>query len=268
MVDWFVGLDGQPFMTFGVSHIIMLIIYFLGLILFLTARHKLRRNAKLYNIIRWGLFGVLVLSEITYQIWAAVNEIWSLSEHIPLHLCGITGITGAIALFSHNEKLIHITFFFGLVPAFLAVVTPELPYDIPHFRYWKFFIHHIVVSWVSLFLVVANSTKITFKSMLESYGYILLYAALIGFVVNPVLGSNYLYLSHTPTASTPLDLLGSGFIYYFNLCLLALSVFFVQYIAYNFSLGLNKHPGSFGCLSRYEYINATTHTITITGNDT
>lgn len=243
MVDWFVGLDGKPFIAFGPSHIIMLAIYLLGLVLFFISLNKIRGNSTIYNILRWLLFGTLVMSELTYHIWAAVNSVWSLKEHIPLHLCGITGITGAIALFTHNEKLIRITFFFGLVPAFLAVVTPELPYDFPHFRYWKFFIHHIFISWISLFLVTANSTKITFKLMLESYGYILLYACLIGFIINPLLGSNYLYLSNTPTASTPLDLLGSGLIYYFNLCLIAFIVFFVQYKVYNFFTRHKQTPG-------------------------
>ncbi|WP_077324148.1 YwaF family protein [Virgibacillus siamensis] len=234
MIDWFVGVDGKPFVAFGPSHLVMLIIYFLGLILFFISFTKIRESRTIYNILRWTLFGILIFSEITYQIWAAVNGLWNPREHLPLHLCGITGITGAIALWNHNKKLIRITFFFGLIPAFLAIVTPELPFDFPHFRYWKFFIHHIFISWIGLFLVVANYTEITFKSMLESYGYILLYACLIGYIVNPLLDSNYLYLSHTPTASTPLDLLGSGFIYYFTLCLLALIVFFIQYKIYHF----------------------------------
>ncbi|GAA0594246.1 TIGR02206 family membrane protein [Virgibacillus siamensis] len=235
-------MRGEPFTAFGLSHLIMLAIYFFGIILFFISRKKIRSKSTLYNIIRWLLFGILVFSEIIYHIWAAVNGIWSLREHIPLHLCGITGITGAIALFNHNKKLIRITFFFGLIPAFLAVVTPELPYDFPHFRYWKFFIHHIVISWVSLFLAAANSIEITLKSLLESYGYILLYAALIGFFVNPVLGSNYLYLADTPTADTPLDLLGSGLMYYFNLCLLAFIVFFIQYKVYNFFMRNKQTP--------------------------
>ncbi|WP_164670727.1 TIGR02206 family membrane protein [Virgibacillus doumboii] len=225
-------LGGTPFVAFGPSHITVLVIYFTGIVLFTIAFRKIMDNTYLYNTIRWILFILLLISEVSYQTWTAITGIWSLSEHMPLHLCGIAGITGMIALITYNKKLIQITFFIGLIPAFLALVTPELPYDFPHYRFWKFFVHHLSISWVSIFLVATSSVKVTLKSMLETYGYLLLFAFIIGVFFNPIMESNYLYLSHTPTASTPLDLLGNGFWYYFNLCLLAIVVFFIQLQVY------------------------------------
>ncbi|PAV28180.1 TIGR02206 family membrane protein [Virgibacillus profundi] len=225
MSDWFNEQHGDPFIAFGTSHMTMLVIYFVGLMLLLLTYKKIKNNNGLYNILRWLLFAILVLSEISYQIYTITNGIWSLREHIPLHLCGIASITGAIALVTHNKALINLTFFIGFIPAFAALVTPELPYDFPHFRFWKFFLHHTAISWVSIFLLLTSSVKVTLKSTLRAYGLLLIYAAFIGFVVNPWLGSNYLYLSATPTASTPLDLLGNGIWYYVNLCLLGLVVF-------------------------------------------
>ncbi|MBP1950965.1 YwaF family protein [Virgibacillus litoralis] len=227
MWNW-LSLGGKPFITFGTSHIIMLLIYFIGIVIFILFLKKILTDTSLYNIVRWSLFGLLILSEVSYQTWTAVNGIWSLREHTPLHLCGIAGITGAIALVTHNRKLIQVTFFIGLIPALLALITPELPYDVPHYRFWKFFIHHTAISWTSIFLVATSSLKIHIKSLLETFGYLLLYAIIIGFIINPFLDSNYLYLSHTPTATTPLDVLGSGIWYYVNLCGLAFTVFFIQ----------------------------------------
>lgn len=232
MGDIFLEAHGEPFIAFGLSHGIALFIYFAGIAVFLLLAKKVLNSPNAYNTIRWSLFALLILSEVSYQTYTALNGIWSLREHIFLHLCGIAGITAAIALVNHHKRLIVITFFIGLVPAFLALVTPELPYDFPHYRYWKFFVHHITISLTSLFLVVFNNVTITFRSFLKTYGYLLIYAAFIGFLVNPLLGSNYLYLSHTPTASTPLDLLGSGIWYYVNLCLLAFAAFFAQYLVY------------------------------------
>ncbi|GAB3062891.1 YwaF family protein [Virgibacillus ainsalahensis] len=240
MREWFTSLDGVPFEAFGTNHVIMLIIYITGIILLLTTYKKIISNQLMYNAVRWILFGLLVLSEVSYQTWTAVNGIWSLAEHTPMHLCGIAGITGAIALVTHNKKLIIITFFIGFIPAFLALVTPELPYDFPHFRFWKFFVHHIAISWTGIFLVVTSNVKITFKSMLESYGYLIMYAAIIGFIINPWLDANYLYLSATPEASTPLDLLGSGIGYYINLCLLGLIVFTALYGLYKLFRRIEK----------------------------
>ncbi|RDW14975.1 TIGR02206 family membrane protein [Oceanobacillus chungangensis] len=224
--EWFMNIDGNPFVSFGTSHLIMILIYVIGIIFFFFTRKHIVANQFIYNLIRWSLFSILVLSEISYQIWTATNGIWSLSEYIPLHLCGIASIIGAIALASLNRKLIIISFFIGFIPAFLAIITPELLYEFPHFRFLQFFVSHLAISWTGIFLLTTRSIKVTFKSMLETYAYVLIYSGIIGFVVNPLLGSNYLYLASPPAASTPLDLLGSGVWYYVNLCLLAYVVFF------------------------------------------
>lgn len=229
MGDWFNEQHGEPFIAFGTSHITALIIYFTGLILLFITYKNVKNSDTLYNALRWALFVILVISEISYQTYTITNGIWSLQEHIPLHLCGIASITGAIALITQNKALINLTFFIGLIPAFAALVTPELPYDFPHFRFWKFFVHHMAISWVSIFLLLTSSVKVTFKSALHAYGLLLIYAAIIGFLINPYLESNYLFLSATPTASTPLDLLGEGVWYYVNLCLLGIAVFLWQF---------------------------------------
>ncbi|RDW16005.1 TIGR02206 family membrane protein [Oceanobacillus arenosus] len=225
MKEWFMTIDGDPFISFGTSHFVMILIYVIGLILFFLVRKRIGLGSRTYNIIRWSLFSTLVLSEVSYQIWTATNGIWSVSEYIPLHLCGIASIICAIALASLNRRLIVIAFFIGSIPALLAIITPELLYDFPHFRFMQFFISHLAISWTGIFLLATSSIKVTFMSMLETYVYLLIYAAIIGFVVNPLLGSNYLYLANKPTTHTPLDLLGSGVWYYANLCLVGFGVF-------------------------------------------
>ncbi|MFD2759900.1 YwaF family protein [Lentibacillus juripiscarius] len=240
MASIFLEQSGSPFTAFGFSHITTLLVYIIGLTILMLFTKKILSKPSIYQFIRWSLFTLLILSEISYQLYTALNGIWSLSEHMFLHLCGIAGITGAISLLTHNKQFIQITFFFGLIPAFLALVTPELPYDFPHYRFLKFFIHHIAISWTGVFLVITNHVTIPFPSFIKSYVYLLIYAAIIGFFVNPLLGSNYLYLSHTPAASTPLDLLGNGVWYYVNLCILAFIVFFLQYLVYSTRAGIKQ----------------------------
>ncbi|UFU00638.1 TIGR02206 family membrane protein [Radiobacillus kanasensis] len=232
MSTWFGPSIHQTFTPFSPSHLIMLAIYVVGVLFMIIYYREINLQLKLYQTLRWGLFALLITSELTYQVWAAVNDVWNFRDHMPLHLCGIASITAMFALYTKNSKLIAITFFIGIVPAFLALITPELPYGYDHYRFWKFFIHHIVISWSGLFLVLTSTVRITLRSVLSSYVYLLVYAFVIGVYVNPALESNYLYLSNKPTASTPLDLLGSGLVYYFNLCLLALVVFLLLYGVY------------------------------------
>ncbi|MGY0693980.1 YwaF family protein [Virgibacillus sp. FSP13] len=239
MRGWFGNIEGDPFIAFGSTHLFMLLIYLIGLIFLLTGYNIVQKNSVLYNMIRWILFSLLVLSELMYQTWTIVYGVWSVNKHLPLHLCGVASIIAAIALINYNRRLIITAYFIGIIPAFLALITPELPYDFPHFRYFKFFIHHIVISWASIFLVLTSNLKITFRSMLETYGWLVLYAIFIGFVINPIFNANYLYLANTPSASTPLDLLGSGIWYYVNLCLLGFVVFLLL-LGFSRLLDMNK----------------------------
>lgn len=230
MKEWFGTLDGEPFTAFGTSHITIILIYFIVMLTLIFTYKKI--NKKQYHTLRWVLFSILILAELSYQVWAATNGIWSMKEQLPLHLCSIASIVGAIALITQHKKLITITFFIGFIPPFLALLTPELPYDFPNFRFFIFFIHHITISFVALFLVLTNDVQLTLKSTFETYGYLLVYAGIIGIFVNPNIKSNYLYLANPPSTSTPLDLLGSGANYYLQLTLLGLVVFIGLYYFY------------------------------------
>ncbi|WP_042220739.1 YwaF family protein [Oceanobacillus manasiensis] len=231
MYDAIFSVEGEPFVIFKISHLVMLSIYFVGFILIIYF-NSLKRQPfykRIYNIIRWSLFILLILSEISYQIWSASTGIWNLKEHIPLHLCGVASITAALTLLLQNKMLATLTFYIGLVPALIALITPDLLYNFPHFRFWKFFVHHIVISWASLFVIVTSSITLKYRSLLISYGLLLIYAAFIGFIVNPILDVNYLYLRNTPISNTPLNYFGDGVLYYVNLCLVALTVFSIQW---------------------------------------
>jgi hypothetical integral membrane protein (TIGR02206 family) len=247
--DWFGSNSINAFQMFGLHHLLFILIYLIGMGFLLIYSNTFKQNRKWFEMIRWGLFIILVSSELSYQSWGLTNGMWNASEYLPFQLCSIAGIVTMLALLTRNSKLIQIILFIGIVPSFLAVVTPELHHAYPHFRFWQFFIHHIALSWGSLFLVVTSSIQLTFKKTMETYIYLLLYAALTGFVVNPLFGGNFLFLARTPAASTPLDLLGNGFWYYVNLCLVGLAVFLAIYGTYKL-INRNKQKNNLTSLKR------------------
>ncbi|MDL4841711.1 YwaF family protein [Aquibacillus rhizosphaerae] len=231
METWFGESIEQQFNTFSTSHITGLFLFFIISIALIILIKKFSTNPKSLEMIRWVLFGILILSELSYQVWAVVNNTWSIRDRGPLHLCGIASITVTFALLLKKEKLIQLSFFIGIIPAFLALITPDIPYDFQHFRFWKFFIHHMAIVWGSIFLVLTTNTKIHVQSFISSYVFLVLYAIVIGFIVNPLLHSNFLYLANTP-ASTMLRLFGEGAWYYINLGLTTLLLFFIQLRVY------------------------------------
>ncbi|WP_083334839.1 YwaF family protein [Sediminibacillus halophilus] len=110
----------------------------------------------------------------------------------------------------------------------LALITPDLPYGAEHFRFWKFFLHHIAISWTGIFLVLSIPIRITLASMLRAFLFLVSYALVVGVLINPLTGANYLYLAR-PAADTLLNHFGSGIIYYINLVTATFVAFVLLY---------------------------------------
>ncbi|MYL35732.1 TIGR02206 family membrane protein [Pontibacillus yanchengensis] len=243
MKHWFAPEVTNSFDIFSASHFTMVSIYFIVLLYFFLAYKPLLNQKRLYTFTKWTLFTLLLVSELGYTTWALSTNTWNMREHAPLHLCGIAGIIGMIAILSNSKKMIQILYFIGIIPAFIALLTPELIYGFPHFRFWKFFVHHMTISLTGVFLVLTSQVSITFRSMVETYAYLNVYAV-FAFFLNMVIGANYLYLSDTPTVNSPLDLLGSGVWYYINLELLCIGVFLCMYFLYKIveRISRSTHP--------------------------
>jgi len=233
MDSWFGITSEQYFVPFSTSHIIVLSVALLGIILILLFRERLRKATRSFQILRWVLFSVLVLCEVSYQYWTISNDIWYFAGHMPLHLCGVASITAMIGLLTLRKSWIQISFFIGIVPSFLALVTPDMPFDYHHYRFWVFFILHMTIPWASLLLVLPKPGIISLRSVFKVFGLLVAYAVAIGFVLNPLTGSNYLYLSQLPTADTLLSFFGDGIWYYLNLGITALLLFLLQYFLWN-----------------------------------
>lgn len=232
MDSWFGATSTYGFTLFATSHLIALTIAFVGFVALLAVKKLLTENLRFFQWLRWSLFSLLFFSEVTYQYWALSNGVWRFDNQMPLHLCGIASLVAMIGLVTMRPLWIRLSFYLGVFPAFLALVTPELPYDFQHFRFWKFFIHHIAISWACLFLALSRPTLITLRSVFTTYGLLLIYAAVIGFLINPWSDANFLFLTQRPTTTSPLDFFGQGVWYYINLCLITLGLFTLQYFLF------------------------------------
>ncbi|WP_033543805.1 YwaF family protein [Planococcus sp. CAU13] len=233
MDSWF-GLTSQHYFTpFSASHLTVIGVAALGIILLLAFRKHLTAESRLFKLLRWTLFSILLACELSYQYWTVSNGIWNFASHAPLHLCGIAAITAMVGLVTLRKVWFQISFFIGIVPAFLALVTPDMPYDYQHFRFWMFFMQHTAIPWASLLMAVSKPENITLRSVFKVFLLLIAYAVIIGFIINPLTGANYLYLSQLPTADTLLSFFGDGVWYYLNLGITALLVFLLQFFLWN-----------------------------------
>ncbi|AQQ51882.1 YwaF family protein [Planococcus lenghuensis] len=243
MKEWWAKTSEHLFEQFSPSHIGMMGVAAAGVAFITSLKDKLVRQLEKFKWLRVALLALLLASEVSYQAWTVSAGVWSVAGHLPLHLCAVASLAAVVALVTWNETLIQFAFFTGVIPPLIAVITPEVPYGYRHYRFWKFFLHHMSIPWSALFLATAKPHTITLRAAFKVYGLLAIYALFIGKGFNPATGANYLYLSQTPNAATPLDFLGSGRTYTINLAIAVMAMFLGQYCCWKFITQIPKKTG-------------------------
>ncbi len=176
----------------------------LALPILLTIAVKRLRSAKATRALCSAFAGVLLLNELLYwsQRLATVGAHEFVRLHLPLHICGITVFAVAAALVFRCRTAYEIAYFWGLVGATNAVVTPQIEAGYPAYRFFQYFIAHGGIVAGALFATWGLGMRPTAKSVLRVFALLNL-LALVALGVNRVLGSNYMFLSQPPVTQSP-----------------------------------------------------------------
>ena len=191
-------MPGTGFTTFAAPHLTAMVLTLaLPAALAILAR---RLGGAAPKVIAWLLAGMLLGNELTY--WTVrISEIgldgW-IRNHMPLHLCGVAVWLTAVTLLFRNEKTYEIVYFWGLVGAANAVLTPGgLAVDFPQYRFFQYFVAHSGIVTGVLFATWGLGMRPTLRGMFRAFGYLVAFAAFVA-VANLVLGSNFMWLSGPP----------------------------------------------------------------------
>ena len=218
--------QGEDFSLFSFSHIIMLIIAVISVVV-----PYYLRNIKSVNYIKFFILFGLIGSEFTLNLWYLLNGVWDVAYTLPLQLCSISLYLSIFMLITEKYALFEITFFLGVGGALQALLTPELFYDFPHFRYFHFFIAHISIVLASVYMVFVVKYKPTLTSVWKAILALNLIAIIV-FFINAGTGGNYMFLSRKPANPSLIDYLGSYPWYLLSLELIALIMFLVLYVIF------------------------------------
>lgn len=214
-MEWF-GHSNETFDfdMFSKSHFTILIIFiFVNAVIFIY-RKKLS-DAK-WRKAELGAALSLIWIEVINHLWMYKHGVWKLGRSMPLELCNI-GVLLAIVLLLTRKKLFYeLLFFIAILGATQAIVTPALTYDFPHFRFFHFFLAHLMIVWVTLYFTWAKGFSLTFNSVIKVILFINLLLPAILFI-NKRADGNYWFLRHKPDSPSFMDLLGPYPWYIFSL---------------------------------------------------
>ena len=162
-------------------------------------------SPKMERTIRYGLAAVLLTNEIAhwgYRLLTVPEFGEILRKYLSIHICGVTVFAVTFALFFRHQILYEIAYFWGLVGALNAVLTPQIEFDYPHYRFFQYFIAHSGIVIGIVFATLGLGMRPSFRAIFRAFLILNVYAALIA-LVNLLLGSNYMFLCEPPDTASP-----------------------------------------------------------------
>src|SRR5690625_470126 len=141
MTNWFYNPEVK-FHMWDIAHFLTIALIIILLTFFYFFRNKLspyRRSIRL--TVGW----LLIISRISLDIWYIQTGMWDIRTSLPLELCSIASLVCAIMLLTKSRKLFEVFYFIAIGGAIQAILTPDLLFGFPQFRYIQFFIDHFML---------------------------------------------------------------------------------------------------------------------------
>lgn len=182
------------------------IFYLLGYSIFFTILYFIvSLNKDPSRVMRYISISILGIKCIELFIrYKLIGEAWT--HLLPLHLCNIVLIFAIFGSIFRFKPFLYAEFFWS-IGALFAILTPEVRNTFPDFFNISFFSTHFYIIFTAIVEYRVFDLRPTIVNWLGS----LLSLNLISvgvFLINSVLGTNYLYISKKPTFNSPLNYLG------------------------------------------------------------
>jgi hypothetical integral membrane protein (TIGR02206 family) len=218
----------ERFVPFGPAHLAAILLAFLvpvGLSWFTRrAADPLRFAAAM----RRG-FAALLIGTWIIWFWLLVERHWLAPGNlIPMHLCDWAAIITIVTLIRPNQKSYELAYFWSLGGTLQALLTPDLRYGFPDWRFLVFFLFHSGIIAAVLYLTLGMRHRPWPSSLPRVMAWSLVYLA-SALLVNAVFRTNFGYLSAKPAIPSLLDLLSPWPWYIGELVLLGLVSILVCY---------------------------------------
>ncbi|HEU5140954.1 MAG TPA: TIGR02206 family membrane protein [Bacillales bacterium] len=227
-MDLWIYNPDNDFHMFGMAHIFTLVAIVLLVLGFYWFRGQLRPYRRKIRMITGC---ALIITRLSLDFWYVATGNWEATHSLPLELCGIATIACGIMLLTRNRHLFEIFYFIALGGAAQAILTPNLVFGFPQYRYIEFFLAHFLIFVSPLILCWLYDYVITRRALFKAL--VALHAiAFVVFFIDLGLGANYMFLRHKPGTPSLLDLLGPYPWYFISLEAVVLVIFGLLYLPF------------------------------------
>jgi hypothetical integral membrane protein (TIGR02206 family) len=220
-----------PFHPYGTAHLIVIFLT-IALPFAFAALVRWTKSSLVERIIVGAFSLTLVLNYLVYLRLVRQSGAVSWEQLLPLQLCDWAMVVIIIAMWTRRPGWFEVAYFWGIGGTVQAVLTPNLPYGFPDFRFFSFFISHCVIIMGVIFLMLVHHLRPRPFSIIRVFAWTEVYF-IITLAADKITGVNYGFLLHKPEAKTLLNILSDNHpLYLFEMHVLALAFFVVLYLPF------------------------------------
>jgi hypothetical integral membrane protein (TIGR02206 family) len=188
----------RDFELFGWLHILVLGLGVGSLFGLYFLRNRLKTVA-IERTFRFSVATLIVVLEVTYQVWIASLHGFQWAEAAPLGLCALMEWITVVALVLDLTGVFKVVLPWAFVGASLSfiVVNMGTSYTFPHFRFFHYFGIHWLFLVANLFYLYTGRFRYTYRDLLRSSMW--LGGVCLGVLaVDLVTGQNFMFLKAWP----------------------------------------------------------------------
>jgi len=224
------GIATVPFQMFGPSHKLVLLLI-VAVPVGLSAFVRWFGSRRLERTVCWTFALTIVGCWIAWYVVFAQSGWLDRGNALPLDLCSWAAIATVIALIGSSQKSYELAWFWAMAGTVQGIITPDIPFDFPEFRFIEFSLFHGGIIAAVLFLTLGLKMRPYPSSIPRVIAWSFVYMAVAG-IADWVLEVNYGFLRAKPSHASPYDLMPAWPWYIGVVVLLALVSILIFYLPF------------------------------------
>ncbi len=234
------------FQPYGLPHLTVIALTIV-LPFALAAIARRTRSQRLENIIIGVLSVVLVLNYVVYLIFIRSRGAVDWRQMLPMQMCDWGMVVVIVAMLTGNQRWFEVAYFWGIGGTLQAVLTPNLRFGFPDWRFISFFTSHCSIIVGVVFLMLTRRYRPYPMSIVRVWLWSEFYFV-VTLIADELTGFNYGFLLYKPEAFSILSFLSdSRPLYLLQMHGVALLFFLVLYAPFAVvDLATGKSPRNAG----------------------
>ena len=223
--------DAPEFQPYGFPH---LTVIFVTIVLpfALAALVRRTKSQRIERVIVAALSAVLILNYLAYLVFIRSRGVVDWRHMLPMQMCDWGIVVVMVAMWTGHQRWFEVAYFWGIGGTLQAVLTPNLPYGFPDWRFISFFTSHCGIIVGVVFLMLTRGYRPYPASIVRVWFWSEFYFV-ITLIVDKLTDFNYGFLLHKPEAFSILSFLSDSWpLYILQMHGVALLFFLVLYLPF------------------------------------